>query len=130
VKLKILLPTEVFTEVPDVTRVVAETSEGSFGLLPRRRDCVAGLVPGVLAYETAADGEVFVAVDCGTLAKVGAEVSVSVRRAIAGSNLDQLRAAVETEFRSFDESEVRARDVMNKLETGFLRRFAAFQQHE
>ena len=62
-----------------MTRIVAESAGGSFGLLPRRLDCVAALVPGILVYETPARGEVFVAVDEGVLVKSGRNVLVSVR---------------------------------------------------
>jgi alternate F1F0 ATPase F1 subunit epsilon/predicted F0F1-ATPase subunit len=81
-----------------VSRIVAETREGSFGLLPHRLDCVAALVPGILNYETEADGEVFVAVDEGVLVKTGADVLVSVRRAMGGTDLGRLRDAVERNF--------------------------------
>ena len=64
-KLKVLLPFGVFAEQAGVSRIVAETREGSFGLLPHRLDCVAALAPGILIYETEAEGEVFVAVDEG-----------------------------------------------------------------
>jgi len=128
-QLEILLPFEVFASKADVMRVVAETPEGSFGLLPHRLDCVAALTPGILIYESEADGEVFVAVDEGILIKTGPKVFVSVRRALAGSDLEQLRDAVEKEFLTIDEHEQGVRSVMAKLETGFLRRFAAFQ-HE
>lgn len=127
--LKVLLPFQVFAEKTDVLRVVAETSEGSFGLLPHRLDCVAALVPGILAYETEADGEVFVAVDEGVLVKTGAEVLVSVRGALAGADLGQLRASVEKEFLTLDENERSMRSTMAKLESGFLHRFVAFN-HE
>ncbi len=50
--LKILLPFEIFAETTGASRIVAETREGSFGLLPHRLDCVAVLVPGILIYET------------------------------------------------------------------------------
>jgi len=127
VKLEILLPFKVFCEKADVLRIVAETRAGSFGLLPHRRDCVAALMPGILTYETAADGEVFVAVDGGVLVKTGSQVLVSVRRAIAGVDLGQLQQAVEREFLALDEREQNVRSVLAKLETGFLRRFATFQ---
>jgi F-type H+-transporting ATPase subunit epsilon len=127
--LKVLLPFQVFAEKTGVLRIVAETREGSFGLLPHRLDCVAVLVPGILTYQTDADGEVFVAVDEGVLVKTGPEVLVSVRRAVGGTDLGQLRKAVETEFLALDEREKSVRLVVAKLETGFLRRFAAFQ-HE
>jgi F-type H+-transporting ATPase subunit epsilon len=127
--LKILLPFEIFAEAAAVSRIVAETREGSFGLLPHRLDCVAALAPGILFYETESAGEVFVAIDAGLLVKSGPAVVVSVRRAIGGTNLAQLRDAVEQEFMTLDALEQSVRSVMVKLETGFLRRFAAFE-HE
>jgi F-type H+-transporting ATPase subunit epsilon len=127
--LKVLLPFQVFAEKTGVSRIVAETREGSFGLLPHRLDCVAALVPGILIYESSSDGEVLLAVDEGVLVKTGADVLVSVRRAIVGKDLGQLRDAVEKEFLTLDEREQSVRTVTAKLETGFLRRFANFQ-HE
>ena len=50
--LKILLPFQVFDEIKNVRSIVIETSEGSYGLLPQRLDCVAALVPGIFTYET------------------------------------------------------------------------------
>jgi F-type H+-transporting ATPase subunit epsilon len=127
--LKILLPFQVFAEQTGVTRIVAETREGSFGLLPHRLDCVAALVPGILIYQAESGGEVLVAVDDGVLVKTGADVLVSVRRAIGGTNLEQLHAAVEKEFLTLDEKEQSVRTAVAKLETGFLRRFVTLQ-HE
>ena len=127
--LKVLLPFQVFAEKTDVARVVAETREGSFGLLPHRLDCVAALVPGILIYQTESGGEVLVAVDEGVLVKTGMDVLVSVRRAIGGTDLGQLHAAVEKEFLTLDEKEQSVRSAVAKLETGFLQRFAKFQ-HE
>jgi len=127
--LKVLLPFQIFAEKSGVSRIVAETREGSFGLLPHRLDCVAAIVPGILTFETEADGEVFVAVDEGVLVKTGPDVLVSVRRALGGKDLGQLQEAVEKEYLTLDENEQSVRNVMAKLETGFLRRFATFQ-HE
>ncbi len=124
--LKVLLPFEVFAEKTGVSRIVAETHEGSFGLLPHRLDCVAALAPGILIYETDEEGEVYVAVDEGVLVKTGPDVLVSVRRALSGSDLGQMRDAVEREFVTVNQQEQNVRAVMAKLETGFLRRFATF----
>lgn len=127
--LKILLPFKVFAEKSGVKRIVAESRAGSFGLLPRRLDCVAALAPGILVFETVAEGEVCIAVDEGILVKTGNDVLVSVRNAIGGADLGQLRAAVEQEFLNLDEQEKSVRSVLAKLESGFVRRFAAFH-HE
>ncbi len=124
--LKLLLPFQVFAEKTGVSRIVAETREGSFGLLPHRLDCVAALTPGILTYETETDGEVFVAVDEGVLVKTGSDVLVSVRRALGGADLGQLRAAVEREYLDVTEREQRVRSVMAKMESGFIRRLAEF----
>ena len=126
-KLRVLLPFGVFAEKDGVSRIVAETREGSFGLLPHRLDCVAALVPGILTYETEGQGEVFVALDEGILVKTGQDVLVSVRRAQAGDDLGSLRDAVEHEYLALDAQEQDMRTAMAKLETGFLRRFASFQ---
>jgi F-type H+-transporting ATPase subunit epsilon len=127
--LRILLPFQIFADKSGVSRIVAETGAGSFGLLPRRLDCVAALTPGILIYETGADGEVFVAVDQGVLVKAGADVLVSARRAIAGTDLGQLRDSVAREFLALNEQEQSVRSVTAKLEAGFVRQFASFQ-HE
>jgi F-type H+-transporting ATPase subunit epsilon len=127
--LKLLLPFQVFAQKTGVSRIVAETHEGSFGLLPHRLDCVAALAPGILTYQTDSDGEVFVAVDEGVLVKTGPDVLVSVRRAIGGTDLAQLRDAVEKQFLTLDAEERSVRTAVAKMETGFLRRLATLQ-HE
>ncbi len=127
--LKLLLPFQVFAEKTGVSRIVAETPEGSFGLLPHRLDCVAALAPGILMYDTEADGEVYVAVDEGVLVKAGPDVLISVRRAFGGTDLGELRHAVEREFLNVDAHEHSVRAVMAKLEAGVLNRLAVLQ-HE
>jgi F-type H+-transporting ATPase subunit epsilon len=124
--LKVLLPFRIFAEKSGVSRIVAETREGSFGVLPRRLDCVAALAPGILIYENEAEGEVYVAVDEGVLIKTGPDVLVSVRNAIAGTDLRQLREAVEREFLNLDEREQSVRSVLAKMESAFIRRLAEF----
>jgi F-type H+-transporting ATPase subunit epsilon len=127
--LKILLPFQIFAEKTGVSRIVAETRDGSFGLLPHRLDCVAALEPGILIYQTGADPEVYVAVDEGVLVKTGLDVLVSVRRATSGTDLVQLREAVKRDFLTLDANEKSVRAATAKLEAGFLRRVAGFR-HE
>jgi F-type H+-transporting ATPase subunit epsilon len=125
-KLKVLLPYQVYAEIDGVERIVAETTQGSFGLLPRRVDCVAVLEPGILTYETKAAGEIYIAVDEGILVKVGADVLVSVRNAIGGTDLGKLRVAVAKEFVDLDENEKQVRAVLARLESGFVRHFTEY----
>jgi F-type H+-transporting ATPase subunit epsilon len=125
--LKILLPSEIFAEKTEVSRIVAETSEGSFGILPHRLDCVAALAPGILSYETKEDGTVYIAVDEGVLVKAGADVLVSVRHAVGGTDLSHLHEAVKHEFLTLDERERKVRTAITKMESGFIGRFAEFE---
>jgi F-type H+-transporting ATPase subunit epsilon len=125
--LKVLLPFRIFAEKSGVTRIVAETREGSFGILPRRLDCVAALAPGILIYErNEIEGEAYLAVDEGVLIKTGFDVLVSVRNAIAGTDLETLRDSVEREFLNLDEREQSVRSALMKMESGFIRRLANF----
>ena len=124
--LKVLLPFKIFAEKTGVSRIVAESRSGSFGLLPNRLDCVASLAPGILVFETEAEGEVCIAVDEGILVKTGTDVLVSVRNAIGGDDLGQLRERIEQEFLSLNEHEQSVRSVLAKMESNFIRRMAAF----
>lgn len=125
-QLKILLPFKIFAEMDDVSRIVAGTQHGSFGLLPQRLDCVAALTAGILTVESKTEGEIYIAIDEGVLVKAGSDVRISVRNAIGGMDLDKLRAAVEQEFIELDEQEKNVRSVLAKLENGFIRRLADF----
>jgi F-type H+-transporting ATPase subunit epsilon len=118
--LKVLVPFQVFAEKANVSRIVAETRDGSFGLLPHRLDCVAALAPGILVYETAEEGTAYLAVDEGVLVKAGASVLVSVRRAISGAGLAELHDAVRREFLTLDESERSVRVAVTKMEGSFM----------
>jgi len=127
--LKVLLPFQIFADQAGVSRIVAETRKGSFGLLPHRLDCVAALAPGILTYQLGAEAEVYMAVDEGVLVKTGLDVLVSVRNAIGGTDLGQLHAAVEREFLHLNQREQSVRSVMAKMESDFIRRLAEFH-HE
>ncbi|MDP3481039.1 MAG: F0F1 ATP synthase subunit epsilon [Desulfoprunum sp.] len=127
-RLKILLPFQIFAEKTGVSRIVAETYQGSLGLLPRRLDCVAALLPGILLFENEEEGEAYIAVDEGVLVKKGRDVLVSVRNAIGGEDLGLLREAVEREFRNLDEQEQSVRQVLAKMESVFIRRFMRSQR--
>ena len=127
--LKVLLPFQIFAEKMGVSRIIAETRAGSFGLLPHRLDCVAALAPGILVYENEAEGEVYLAVDEGVLIKTGLDVLVSVRNAIGGTDLAQLREAVEREFLNLNEREQSVRSLMTRMESDFISRLVEFH-HE
>jgi F-type H+-transporting ATPase subunit epsilon len=127
--LKVLLPFKVFAQHDDVLRIVAETRAGSFGLLPHRLDCAAALVPGIMVYETK-EASMYLAVDEGVMIKSGADVLVSVRRAIAGTDLEDLHDAVKREFLILGQREREVRAALEKMEAGFIGRLAGFGREQ
>jgi F-type H+-transporting ATPase subunit epsilon len=125
--LKVLLPFEIFVQQTDVSRITAETREGSLGLLPHRLDCAASLVPGILAYESKGANASYIAVDEGVLVKSGAEVLISVRRAIGGTNLRELHEAVKREFLLLEQREKEVRAAISRMEAAFIGRLLEYQ---
>jgi F-type H+-transporting ATPase subunit epsilon len=127
-QLRILVPSGVFADIENVTRIVVMTPAGSFGLLPQRLDCAAVLSAGLLTYATAYPGEIHLAVDAGVLVKTGEEVLVCVRHAIAGADLGRLRQAVEQELQNLSEQEKTSRTALAHLESGLIREFVKLQR--
>ncbi|MFT6990284.1 MAG: F-type H+-transporting ATPase subunit epsilon [Paraglaciecola sp.] len=124
--LDILLPNKVFAKHKNVMRVIVETLEGSYGILPNRRDCTAALAPGILTYEIESGKEIYIAIDQGIVVKKGNDILVSVRQAIQGISLSQLREAIKAEFLTLDEKQQEIRFAMDKLESSFLQRLTEF----
>ena len=83
-------------------------------------------MPGIFVFEAEGQGEIYMAVDEGILIKAGTDVLVSVRNAIEGSDLADIGACREREFLRGDAQEQSVRQVMSKMESGFIRRFAEF----
>jgi F-type H+-transporting ATPase subunit epsilon len=119
-RLEVFTPTARLVSA-EVSKILAEGTEGSFALLPRHVDVVAALVPGLLSYVDAAGHEAFLGVDEGVLVKCGAEVSVCVLGGFHSKELSQLRAEVQRRFLTLDEHERGARTALARLEAGAIR---------
>lgn len=118
--LNIQTPSEVITS-QEVNKVVAEAENGCFCLLPRHADFLAALVPGLLWFEDQRAKENFVAIGEGLLVKRGDTVLVSVRQAVLGGDLGELRRTVREQFATVDEREKVTHAAVAKLEASFLR---------
>ena len=126
--LRVLLPYGIFADQDGVARIVAETRDGSCGLLPRRLDCVAALVPGILVYQCESQPETYVAVDEGVLIKTGREILIAVRRAVGGTDVGQLRSAVAREFLQRTAAQKSLRSSLLKIESTLFSRVAALHR--
>lgn len=126
--LKVLLPNEILLDTP-VDKVIAESENGFFCLLPRHIDYTAALIPGLLTYYPTGQAEPeYLAVDEGILVKVGEQTLVSTRNAVHGSDLETLRQTVEQQFQQLDERERMTRSTLAKLEADFVRRFIELEK--
>jgi F-type H+-transporting ATPase subunit epsilon len=126
-KLKILLPTEIFLD-REVKKITAEAKNGYFTLLPRHVDFVTALVPGIFYFETMEGQEEFLAIDESILVKCGAEVLVSSRNIIKGASLETLQKSVAENFQVLDEQEKKARLAIASLEANIMRRFVNLEK--
>ncbi|HXI19726.1 MAG TPA: F0F1 ATP synthase subunit epsilon [Gemmatimonadales bacterium] len=120
-RLRAVTPTEVVVET-EVRKVVASGTAGSFCVLPRHRDLVALLAPGLLAFESPEGHETFMALDEGVLLKAGPEVWVSSWKAFVAGDLGQVREAVQRQLVDRSEREHRARQALARLEAELVRR--------
>ena len=126
-RLQIFVPTETLIDEP-VRKIVAEAANGSFCLLPRHIDCVAALVPGILAFWDTQGVERFVAVDVGTLVKAADRVRIATLNAVIGGDLERLGETVRQSFLTLEAHEQEARSALARLEAGTLRRFAQAEE--
>jgi F-type H+-transporting ATPase subunit epsilon len=124
-RLRVCLPSRLFLDTKDVSKIRAEGAGGEFTLLPRHIDCVAALVPGLLLYVDGGGAERFLAVDEGLLVKIGPEVDVVTRYAVAGE-LGDLRLELTKLLSGVSERERAARSAVARLEAHFVRRFSDF----
>jgi F-type H+-transporting ATPase subunit epsilon len=124
--LRIFLPEKIVID-QEVTKVVAEAEDGSFGILPKHIDFVAALIPGIFSFESK-DEQVFLAIDEGILVKCGSDIWVSTRKAVLGKSLGELKETVEHEFRSLDDRERKTRSILAKLAADFTKRFMKMQE--
>jgi F-type H+-transporting ATPase subunit epsilon len=125
-RLRVFLPTKILID-QEVTKVVAEAENGSFGILPRHVDFVAALAPGILSFESGEEEE-FMAIDEGVLVKCATDVRVSTRKAVRSRNLGELKRTVDEEFGTLNERERKTRSILAKLEADFTERFLKMRE--
>ncbi len=124
--LTILLPGEVFDTIDHVSHIAVETSAGMVGLLPRRRDCVATLVPGILVYRNNDQQNAFVAIDRGILVKAAEQVTITVRHAFRGKQLEELETIIADFYHEQDQETKELQTLFAKMESGLLRQLADY----
>lgn len=125
-RLRVAVPYRVVLD-EEVDAVSAEGLHGSFTMLPRHLDYLVMLRPGILTSR--ADGkEKYLAIDGGTLVKVGDQVRVSTWEAVPGERLEQLEQTVRESFRELDHQERQSRAALARIESRVMRDLFDFEE--
>lgn len=120
--LRLLLPDRILSEQV-VEKVVAETTAGSRGFLPRHIDFVAPLRQGILVADLAGGGERFFAHDRGLLVKKDETITVTTIRAVESDRLEGLRDKVAA-ARSKEQEQARSTNTaLVQLEMRLVKEF-------
>jgi F-type H+-transporting ATPase subunit epsilon len=119
-RLKFILPYKTILDA-DVEKITAPGSNGDFQILPKHMDATWSLRAGILQIK--AESDLYYAISQGVVVKQGDTVYLSTMQAIAGDSLSELSQTVEDTFKSIDEKEKQARQVLVRLETETIRKF-------
>jgi F-type H+-transporting ATPase subunit epsilon len=125
-RLRVFLPERILID-QEVTKVVAEAENGSFGILPKHIDFVAALTSGIFSFRSNGEEE-FLAIDEGILVKCASEIMVSTRKAVRSRNLGELKQTLVHEFQTLDDQERKTRSILAKLESDFTKRFEKMRE--
>jgi F-type H+-transporting ATPase subunit epsilon len=120
-------PASILFQQP-VARILAESPQGSFCILPRHTDYLTPLVPGIIVFTDAEGGERYFANNHGLLVKRGRQVFITVHHAVPGENLGSLRQSVRQHYQQLNESDRQLHSAVARLEASFLRKFLAIQE--
>ncbi|MEX1334010.1 MAG: F0F1 ATP synthase subunit epsilon [Candidatus Limnocylindrales bacterium] len=128
-KLRVLRPSAVAVN-EQVSRVRGEAPHpvGSFTLLPRHIDIVTTLAQGILSFTREDGAEVALAVDGGTLAKVGDDVIVSSPNVVVGVDAESLLETIHEHFSHEAEQDRRSRTALDHMSSSIVDRLVEFQE--
>jgi F-type H+-transporting ATPase subunit epsilon len=104
-------------------KVSVQTTGGWWTFLPRHREMVALVVPGIVTAWLADGGEILVAVDEGLLTKRGPDLTIATRHAAVGRNAEDLKKEAGRQFAEARAGEELMQQVIGRLETDFIRCF-------
>lgn len=122
-KSRVFLPSQLYTDGPEVLRIETEITTGSNGAFPHQIDGGAARVPGILTHSSAPEREVLGTLVQGVRMNKSADVDVLKKRAIGSTSLERLREAIALELAQIDAQEQAVRSAMAQLDSGFMRRF-------
>lgn len=101
------------TKTPKIT---VEAKDGFHTFLPKHIDYVTALKTGIITYTDTNGKTAYIACNEGILTKKGSDVQLATRLGIIGTDLDELKTLIETDFKKMEESRKEATKTMAQLE--------------
>lgn len=119
--LKVQTPFKVITK-ERVSKVIAEDSNGFFGILPKHIDFTTKIFPSILTYEDL-QGEGYIVLSQGILIKQGDTIRLSTRDAYEERSLEKLHETMAHQMQSKSDEEEQLGLEATKLEIGIVKSF-------
>lgn len=126
-KLIISTPFETILET-QARKVIAPTTSGERGLLPRHLDTALALSNGIMEVSRPDNPPLYLGLRGGLLVKAGDRVSVATSDAILSEDLTTLEQHARKLFSEFEDHERIAETAMAKLEAGLIRKLMALER--
>lgn len=104
-------------------KVIVETLNGYYTLLPKHVDFAAAMRAGIVVYATKENKEKYVACHHGIVVKKADAVTITVHNAVTGETLDELSNVINNEFKQNEEYRKEFNSAMARLELGIMRGF-------
>lgn len=128
-RLRVLCPSAMaVSEQASRVRGEAPHPVGSFTLLPRHVDVATPLAQGLLSYTREDGTDVTLAVDGGTLVKVGDDVIVSTPNVVTDVDADSVLATVRQHFSHEAEEDRRSRTALDHMSSSIVDRLVELQE--
>lgn len=107
-----------------VKKVILETLDGYYTLLPKHIDFVSALGGSIVSYVAENETkEKYIACHPGIVVKKGEVVTITVQSAVLGDNLTELEDVVRKYFKQNNEQRKELNTAMARLELGLIRGF-------
>lgn len=106
-----------------IKKVIVETLNGYYTLLPKHVDFAAAMRAGIVVYTTNDGKEKYVACHHGVVVKKADAVTITVHNAVTGETLEELSQVINYEFKQNEEYRKELNSAMARLELGIVRGF-------
>ena len=113
--LQVYSPLEKVLQV-DIQKVVFETPQGYYTLLPKHIDYVSALGTGIISYVSVGKEEGYLACHEGIVVKKGQQVTVSAQGLLFADTLEELQRNIAISYKENEEQRKELNMAMARLE--------------